>query len=393
MKKLTLILFGILAIQSYKANAQKFHAFLFCKTADPKIAQSVIINYAKMQVETQKLARALNMEYVGHSIIGADFTSQHVKDTVANATIATKDIVFIYFSTHGAKSRYDTTIFPQLDIPSELVSAYGIHQQMSDKHPAMLVTMIEACSGYLNITPQEAFVLEQSGTPPPNQGLTAIQTRNIGKLFSGPCRLIVTAGQPGKITWATSEGSMFTNSFLRALDQYIDMPAGAADKVSWSNVLGQAKSYTDEITRNTPVPYFPVWETDDCGNGPQLKPQIDSTLGAVRDVVFKTEVQFAWWRIHNRHDVILTVKYRPMNGLKIDSVTYFLDKTFKQPVVTVKTTNNNFYYKLGVWGTFPIKAKVYFNDGRVMDLYKNFNFASRLSSVWPSGVSPQRRDQ
>jgi len=392
MKKLMLILLGYLAIQPYEVTAQKFHAFLFCKTADPEISQSVIINYAKMQIETQKLARGLQLEYVEHALTGGNFTSQNVNTMISKASIATNDVVFIYCSTHGAKSRYDTTIFPQLDIPSDLVSSYGIYQQMIAKHSGTLLTVIEACSGYLNITPQEAFVLEQSGTPPPNQALTNIQTRNIGKLFSGPCRLIVTAGQPGKITWATTEGSMFTNCFLRALDQYIDMPDGGSDKVSWSNLLGQAKAYTDEMTRTTPVPYFPVWETDDCGNGPQLKPQIDSTLEAKRDVKFSIDVRFAF-RLHNRHDVILNVRYQPVNSIRIDSVTYFLDKTFAQPVVTVKDSKHDFYYKLKVWGTFPIKAKVYFNDGRVIDLYKNFDFSTRLSSIWPSGIPPKNKDQ
>ena len=187
MKKLILILTGILSIRSFNANAQRFHAFLFCKTADPEISQSVIINYAKMQVETQKLARGLHMPYVEHHITGADFTSKNVNDTVSLAFVAPNDVVVMYFSTHGAKSRRDATIFPQLDLPTDYISAYTFHQQMSAKHPAILLTVIEACSGYLNITPQEAFVMEQSGDVPQTEALSDLQTRNIGKLFSGPC--------------------------------------------------------------------------------------------------------------------------------------------------------------------------------------------------------------
>lgn len=372
------LLWLYLALTSIATRGQKFHCFLFCKTADPEIGKSVIINYANMEIEAQMLAQALNMTYAEHAVIGNNFTIANVEDAIEKSNITPDDFVLLYFSTHGAKSTQDLTIFPQLDIPTVLVSSYKEHEEIAGKHPKVLITVVEACSGFLDITPQEAFIYEQgTGTSPQNQ-LSNTQITNVKQLFGLACELIVTAGQPGKNTWATSTGSMFTNCFLRALNQYINLPADQSHLVTWDNILQQAKQYTFDMTSTTPITYYPVWEKSDCTSKVALVgPMRDTSLvQSVRaELSIKTKHKFL--RFKNPYDVSLRVVYTPRNNVTIDSVTYFLHKTMENPIVTVYNAEDDFFLSLAVWGTFPIKAKLFFSDKTQMDLYKNFNFSGR----------------
>jgi Caspase domain len=332
-----------------------------------------------MQVEAQKIAQALNMDYSEHVLTSANFTISKVEDAIANTSVGPDDIVLLYFSTHGAKSPRDSTIFPQLDIPAVLISSYKEHKKLAGKHPKSLLTVVEACSGYLDITPQEAFVFQQGPGSNQEQPLTPGEINNIKQLFSNACELIITAGEPGKNTWATNEGSMFTNCFLRALNEYIDMPADKTQNVTWDNVLAQAKQYTYDMTSTTSITYYPVWEKDNCGGNNGLVPQLDTSAVVERAATLSIETKKTL-RLRNKYDVFLHVNYKPVGDLKIDSVTYFLDKTMTNPIVTVSNSEDNFFLSLAVWGSYPIKAKVYFNDNKQVDLYGNFNLSRRAKS-------------
>jgi hypothetical protein len=358
------------------ARGQRFHAFLFCKTGDKDIGNSVIVNYGNMELAATKIADAMNMEYVEHAVTASNFNEEKVERSIENANVGKDDIVLVYFSTHGGKWTTDKDIFPELDIPNKLISAYEEHQKIAGKHPKILITVVEACSGYIDVTPQESFAYQQGLDGAAPEQTSDIQAKNIKRLFSGACQLIVTAGQPGKNTWATNDGSMFTNCFLRALNEYINMPENRSASVTWDNLLQQAKEYTWDMTSTTKIQYYPVWELTQCGGPSGLVPQ--SIVGAVKDrnVVFSIEKKRTL-RVKNPYNIYLKVKYEPVNGITLDSVTYFLDKTFTDSIVTVYNRQEDFAYTLGVYGSFPLKAKAWFSDGRKVDLYGDFSLSDR----------------
>ncbi len=337
-----------------------------------------------MEVEAQKIANALNMDYSEHLLTSNNFTISNVENTIANSQVGPDDIVLLYFSTHGAKSPRDSTIFPQLDIPTVLISSYKEHKKLADKHPKSILTIVEACSGYLDITPQEAFVFQQGPSSIPERALPAGEINNIKQLFTSSCYQIITAGEPGKNTWATNQGSMFTNCFLRALNEYFDMPADKMQNVTWDNVFGQAKQYTYDMTSTTSITYYPVWQVDNCavhdsGLSSLTSQSVDTSAVIKRAATLSIETKKTF-RLKNKYDVYLHVNYKSDNDVKIDSVTYFLDRTMINPIVTVSNSGDNFFLSLAVWGSYPIKAKVYFNDNKQVDLYGNFNLSRRASS-------------
>lgn len=61
---------------------------------------------------------------------------------------------------------------------------------------------------------------------------------------------------------------------------------------------------------------------------------------------------------------------------KIESVTYYLHKSFKNNVITVDDQSNNFRLSLQVWGTFDVKADVKFKDGVLIKLERYLDIPS-----------------
>lgn len=53
---------------------------------------------------------------------------------------------------------------------------------------------------------------------------------------------------------------------------------------------------------------------------------------------------------------------------QIESVTYYLHKSFKNNVITIDTPADNFRLSIQVWGTFDVKADVKFKDGVLIKL-------------------------
>jgi hypothetical protein len=368
------ILFLILLAMNFHSiiAAQNLHAFLFCKTSDRKIGFSVRINYINMREQSQQIASALGLKYIEHPLTGSNFNVQNVNTLLSQTQITSDDIVILYFSTHGAKSRWDTNIFPQIDIPDSLIAAYKKHLGLLEKKPKMILTAIEACSGYQKITPQEAFVYEQRLSDDIPDTLSSLQVANIKKLFSSSCGIIVTAGQPGKNTWATANGSMFTNCFLRALTEQINMPLAQSSKVGWENLLKQAKEYTYNMTKTTSIRYYPVWEKKDC-NGLVNQSYIDSSKAETYAVLnLKCSKSTS-----GKNPYLVNLSVRNLSPeRKITKVVYFLHNTFRYPEVMVKNTEANFQYSFTVWGEFLIKAKVFFEDGLIVDAYENIDLSS-----------------
>ncbi len=375
MKK-TFITLTVSILLCGNAFSQKFHAFLFCKTSDRSIGTSVKINYANMQEALQIIADGLNYEYAEHSLTSLNFNIKNVNAVTDSTNIQPNDIVFMYFSTHGAKSKWDSNIFPQVDIPDTLLAVYKLYKKvLTEKNPKSIVTLIEACSGFLDITPQQAFIYQTAGDTNSVKLNTPLQKQNIQKLFSSDCNIIMTAGQPGKNTWATWQGSMFTNCFLRTLKEYIETPN--LSMVTWDNLLQQCKQYTYDMTSSTRIKYYPVWEKSNCSEKIALDSNLSSilidTTSISNKISFSIKCSKAQ-RGRNPYFVQLKIEGSPNEINSITKVEYYLDATMPKPIVPIVNKSKNFEYGFSVWGEFPIKAKVFYSDGKVIDLYGEIDF-------------------
>lgn len=68
------------------------------------------------------------------------------------------------------------------------------------------------------------------------------------------------------------------------------------------------------------------------------------------------------------HRIQVSIAAEEAEIAQIESVTYYLHKSFKNNVITVDTAATNFSLSIQVWGTFDVKADVKFKDGVVIKL-------------------------
>lgn len=68
------------------------------------------------------------------------------------------------------------------------------------------------------------------------------------------------------------------------------------------------------------------------------------------------------------HRIQISIAAEEAEITQIESVTYYLHKSFKNNVITVDTAATNFSLSIQVWGTFDVKADVKFKDGVVIKL-------------------------
>lgn len=348
------------------SSAQKLHTFLFCKTMDSEIGDAVRANYVNVREHFQMVANALEYEYVEHAVTGFRFSVEEIEKSINNAAIDTNDVVILYFSTHGSIPRKDTIRFPQVAIRNEFISAYQRHIELRKKKPKVLWTIIEACSAYYDLTPQQSFVFEpqfeKSVVP---DILTTTQIKNIRNLFSSNQDFIITAGDPGKITLGTPTGSIFTNCLLRTMNELFSNANANFNSHTWVNLLEQARQYTYDETTSLNHSYSPIWDEFD-----PVTSQMTISNGTTADdlnVHLNVDVNRRWSFIRP-YQVNLTVTSN--DNSKIDKVIYFLDKTMPKPIDT-PLRQDNFWLGMQVYGGYPIKAKIYFRDGRVKELFEN----------------------
>ncbi|EHQ27071.1 pYEATS domain-containing protein [Mucilaginibacter paludis] len=361
-------------------QGQVLHAFLFCKTNDKNIGKFIGINYVNMENQLKVIAAALKYKYGDHHLTSVDYNLHQVNDTLNHTDIKPDDIVVLYFSTHGGRTKNHTGMFPLLDIPDSAIESFKEHLILLNKQPKILITIIEACNGYAMLEKQDRFIMGlQSGIVSLQEKLDPNQTANLKKLFTTACEIIVTAGEVGKDTYTGPDGSPFTGYFLRSLNEYIAYNEKKRSEVNWSNVLDRAKTYTSNWTATTPIPTHPIWQLRQCGTPIFISGEVKylQSFDAVekRDVSLKITSRRRL-RFKNPYDVTLNVINASNNP--IDSVQYFLHYTMEHPVLTMTNPEQDFYLSMALWGTFPIKAKVFFADGKVYDLYKNFDFSKKF---------------
>lgn len=359
-----------------KSSAQSLHAFLFCNTSDPSIGFSVRVNFKNMKEELQTITNGLAYKYVEHSDTAGDFRVENVLNDLDTVKIHPNDIVFMYFSTHGAKSTHDSSIFPQIVIPHKLVAVYKLYQAMLAKNPRSVIAIVEACSGFQNITPQQAFIYQMALDTNTANIDTALRSQNTKNLFSTDCNIIMTAGQPGKDTWATMEGSMFTNCFLRALTESLDSRPAAL--VNWDNLLEQCKEYTLDMTITTPTQYYPVWEKTKCNStdsltAPHFLALMEEEPSKVSHISRRVKLSILVSKEEEsdqRIDIKLKLSGPSTEIAAISKVEYFLDAKMFNPKVMCINKNERFAYEFSTMKGFPMKAKVFYNNGIVVDLYE-----------------------
>ncbi len=250
MSKIKSILTLAVCLFTFKCNSQTFHGIIFTNTNDKTIGKSAKKNTQNIQVLMSNIATKLYFKADINAYYGNNYNYEKLDSVLKSLKTNSGDVVFFYLNGHGYKSSSFSN-FPRVSIESIssrrfLVSTDTINARIITKStkPQSILTVIQSC----NRTKSSYHDL-----PLITQGLVDYSEENFKNLFLSGLNVMVTSSQRGKTSIATSKGSHFTLSFIKALSEVCQNETPTT--VTWKGVLEKAKKYSLSLNRSR----YPVW--------------------------------------------------------------------------------------------------------------------------------------
>jgi hypothetical protein len=299
---------------------------------------------------------------------------------------------------------------------------YLDHQKLCDRKARFVLTIIETCNG-IGSMPRDAkqaqfiYQLNSDSTTGARTPLSVLRMKQLF-LQSNIRALAITAGRPGQLTLGTSTGSVFTNCFIKAVDNLSASTAPVSPTTCWRQLLRSCSQSTSDESRSIAEranreanstlafkPHQPYW--DSLTQRPStallfssLKlatsaklhalPEEDVTEAVRASASTKTQPvpangiltdtsiirgytlraachQLSSSRSTRWYRISLTIESADSHS--IDSVKYFLHYSMSRPRVTIASADNQFECGFSVHEDYPVKAIIYLKNGRSLDVF------------------------
>ncbi len=214
-----LLVIALLVTTFFQIEAKEFHALLTGDTfSDVKEAASCDIKHIRKELQT--VCDAINMPLHIKELKGKALTKTQVRKWIGSDAITSDDIVLFYFTGHGFRTEKTRTIWPCIFFPAkkEIIEFTDIINEFTKKSAALCVIIADCCNNFYQekgLMPPfgENFLLCKNFHP---QRSEEVYTR----LFKNTTGIIIASGStPGKRSWCTKKGSIFTSALLTCLKQ------------------------------------------------------------------------------------------------------------------------------------------------------------------------------
>ena len=224
--KIAAFLLVPLLFAAMPAVAATLHAIFVIDTDDKDIGQMVARDLGIVGDEIQRIAQATGLTLVDQVYKGRDFTIENVKGAVNSVVPGPDDVVFFYYSGHGFRTPPKKSDWPYFYFHSDRAIDFGwVADTLRNKGARLAISLVDACNNVVNVQVRE----QQKGIP-----ASASKAANGYKeLFLGYQGFVAAASSiPGETSTATSSGSLFTISFLKALRSEI-----AQSQPAWKSLM------------------------------------------------------------------------------------------------------------------------------------------------------------
>ena len=221
----------------FQVEAKEFHALLTGDTfSDVKDAANCDIKHIRK--ELQNVCDALDMTLHVKELKGKTLTKTQVRKWLESDSIAPDDIVLFYFTGHGFRTEKTRTIWPCIFFPAkkEIIEFTDIINEFTQKPTSLCMIIADCCNNFY----QEKMLM-------PFFGKNFLLHKNFhphhaeevySRLFKHTTGVIIASGStPGKRSWCTKKGSIFTSALLTSLKQELHEP-----NPRWDHLLLQTKN-------------------------------------------------------------------------------------------------------------------------------------------------------
>ena len=224
------------------ADAQTVHALLVIMDDDPTIGNNVEVDRKRVKQLLASVQGGICEVKITNLLSSEDTaTRDKVLQWVQNVSIATDDVLFIYYAGHGGMNRNQQTFLATEGkwlFRSELVDAI---KQVKSHRLTILIT--DCCSSLVQTDIEPKLQSSRSMTR-----LTERVLRNLFLEHKG--FLHVTGATEGQYGWSNARtGGWFTRSFIEALDSN---PDGNQDSfLTWKEIFEKARENTEKTFNQT----------------------------------------------------------------------------------------------------------------------------------------------
>ena len=235
-------------------KSSTLHLVLIANTHDPTIGIGCASDEANLKNEFQQVADALGISFKQYIIDGSSFSKENVVSALNSLYPGNNDIVFFVYRGHGFRWKDQTSDWPRMDLRP---SSYADITDNSSMNLSEVYSALKGKGARLNIILADCCNSEISSSPVTNSNYLTFQFDNnsdvskLRKLFMNSTGILLSsAAQKGEVSWTTSQGGLYSMSFLQALREGISYLSN--DPCNWNNII----TNTITLARSKSTPTF-----------------------------------------------------------------------------------------------------------------------------------------
>jgi Caspase domain len=243
-------------------DAQKLHLILVADNRDPEIGNPSGVSLSFYERIAQNVENATKLQVVTHKIMSDNLSKDYILNRINTLSVADKDVVFFYSSTHGWND--NTSEYPMLVLQAGVeasrensINLKTIYDLLMQKKARLTIVFGEACNELKSARPKAGP--SRTATHP----LTEMNTEYIKDLFlRSKMSILVCSSRKGQFSFSDKEeGGRFTQAFYNIFQNYTSNNY-RREAPTWQKIMEDVKNKTNqmsqEISRKDQEPYYEI---------------------------------------------------------------------------------------------------------------------------------------
>ena len=235
-------------------HSQTLHAIVFADTQDSVIGMFDKQDFINVTLELNTIASATGLHLKPYYYKNDKCNTFNLVSVLSNLKVSNEDIVFFYYSGHGARSNEDLSAFPQLCLGSHYDSDFYPLEKILSKLstlPARLKIVIGDCCNTVasGVTPKDDY----------SMGPTVLSEEPVKaycNLFLGNEGTIIAAGSrvgENSNTLSYIDGTPAGGTFTVSLLNVIQTVSTQGLNANWDNIFNFTAIHTYKLQEQTPI--------------------------------------------------------------------------------------------------------------------------------------------
>jgi hypothetical protein len=223
----------------------KLHLVIVANTLDPKIGISCAVDRTNLKNEFRQVATALGIGFSEYIVDEYNFSKEKVLSTLNSVYPGKNDIVLFIYRGHGFRWKNQTEKWPRLDLRTSSYVQPSAENSMNLKE---VKDILDRKGARLNVVLGDCCNDEVNTSAVTGNNYWSFQvdnTSDVSKLrnlfVNSRGSIISAAAKPGEVSWASTQGGLYSISFVQAFHQEISY--FATGYCNWETILSKTVQY------------------------------------------------------------------------------------------------------------------------------------------------------